>query len=157
MADTKAMIEEFLAQDRIAVAGVSSTKEDAANAIYHRLKSSGHQVYAVNPNMDRYEDEPCYPDLRSIPDGVDGVVVVTRPEVTESIVHECAEAGVPRVWMHRAFNFMGSSISQEAIGYASQHGVSVIAGGCPMMFCQPVDFGHRCMRAFCRVSGSQAT
>ena len=54
-------------------------------------------MFPVNPRMQTFEGDRCYPDLRSIPGGVDGVVVITRPEVTERIVHECVEAGVSRV------------------------------------------------------------
>jgi hypothetical protein len=40
----------------------------------------------------------------------------------------------------------GSSVSAEAVALCQQHGISLIAGACPMMYCAPVDFGHRCMR-----------
>jgi uncharacterized protein len=100
----EAKVNDFLTQKRIAVVGVSrdNSHHPAANLIYHRLKKSGHDVFPVNPNMQAFAGDPCYPDLRSIPGGVDGVVIVTRPEVTERIVRECGEAGVHRVWMHRS-------------------------------------------------------
>ena len=50
--------------------------------------------------MQTFEGDRCYPDLQSIPGAVDGVVVITRPEVSERIVHDCVGAGVRRVWMH---------------------------------------------------------
>ena len=50
-------------------------------------------MFPVNPNADTFDGEPCYSDLQSIPGGVDGVVIVTRPELTEQIVRQCAEAG----------------------------------------------------------------
>src|SRR5262249_13679202 len=83
--------EDFLAQKRIAVAGVSCrTGTDVpANRIYRRLKFTGHDVFAVNPNAATFDGDPCYPRVRSIPDGVDGVVIVTRPDTTEAIVREC--------------------------------------------------------------------
>jgi len=139
-------VEDFLSQKRIAVAGVSRTKEDAANIIYRKLKDTGHQVFPINPMAETVEGDPCYPDLKSIPGGVDGVVIVTRPEVTEQIVHQCAEVGISRVWMHRSMEFIGSSISEQAVQFCRENNITVIPGGCPMMFCKPVDFGHRCMR-----------
>ena len=146
-------VEDFLAQKRIAVAGVSGTKKDAANAIYLKLKKAGYRVFPVNPNAQTVEGDTCYPDLKSIPDGVTGVVIATRPEVTERIVRECAQVGVARVWMHRAFEFMGSSVSEEAVAFCRENDISVIEGGCPMMFCEPVDFGHKCMRWISRMTG----
>src|SRR5512135_458722 len=91
--DTK--VNDFLAQKRIAVAGVSrdDSQHPAANLIYRRLKKTGHDVFAVNPNMQTFDGDRCYPDLRSIPGGVDGVVIVTRPDATERIVRECGDAG----------------------------------------------------------------
>jgi hypothetical protein len=102
-------------------------------------------VFPVNPNMQTFEGDRCYPDLGSIPGGVDGVVIITRPEATARIVRDCGEAGVPRVWMHQSMA-QGSSVSPEAVEYCRQHDISVIAGACPMMFGPGVDFGHRCMR-----------
>jgi predicted CoA-binding protein len=138
----KEQAEDFLAQERIAVAGVSRTSQQTANGIYRKLRETGHEVFAVNPSTDTAEGDTCYPDLKSIPGGVDGVVIVTRPELTEQIVRECSEAGVPRVWMHNN-TFLPSSASEEAIAYCQENGIEVISGGCPMMF---LDFGHKCMR-----------
>lgn len=146
-------VADFLAQRRIAVVGVSRKREDAANLNYRKLKGAGYQVFAVNPNADTFDGDPCYPDLRSIPGGVDGVVIVTRPQLTEQIVRQCHEAGIRRVWMHQAFAKAASSVSPEAVAFCREHGISVIDGACPMMFCAPVDFGHRCMRWWLQVSG----
>ena len=79
MSTLNARVSDFLAQRRVAVAGVSRTRQDAANLIYRRFKARGYQVFPVNPNAERVEGDPCFPDLRSIPGGVDGVVIVTRP------------------------------------------------------------------------------
>jgi predicted CoA-binding protein len=142
-----ANVQDFLAQKRIAVAGVSRDNRGhpAGNLIYQRLKSTGHEVFAVNPNMSTFDGDRCYPDLKSIPGGVDGVVIITRPETTARIVRDCDAAGVHRVWMHESLA-KGSSISPEAVEYCRGHGISVIAGGCPLMVGDGVDFGHTCMR-----------
>ena len=147
-------VQDFLAQKRIAVAGVSrdKTHHPVGNLIYERLKNTGHQVFAVNPHMQTFDGDRCYPDLQSIPGGVDGVVVITRPEVTERIVHDCHDTGVPRVWMHQSMA-KGSSVSPKAVDYCQQHGISVIAGACPMMYASP-DFGHTCMRWILKLTGS---
>jgi predicted CoA-binding protein len=80
------------------------------------------------------------------------VVIITRPEITEHIVRDCADADVHRVWMHQSLA-KGSSISPEAVEYCRQHDISVIAGACPMMFGPDVDFGHKCMRWLMKLSG----
>ena len=151
-------VHDFLAQKRIAVAGVSrnGSHHPVGNLIYQRLKKTGHDVFPVNPHMQTFEGDRCYPDLRSIPGGVDGVVIITRPEVTERIVHECDEAGVRRVWMHQSM-MKGSSVSTAAVEYCDQRGISVIAGACPMMYGDGVDVGHTCMRWILRLTGGLPT
>ena len=145
MVSLKEQAAEFLAQKRIAVAGVSRGDRNApANAIYRKLRDSGHEVFALNPNATTVENDPCYPSVQALPQRVDGVIIVTTPETSTALVHDCAEAGVSRVWLHRSFG--AGSVSRQAVEFCRDHQMTVIAGGCPMMFCQPVDWGHRCMR-----------
>jgi predicted CoA-binding protein len=134
---------EFLSQNRIAVAGVSRDRKQPANLIYRRLRANGHDVFAVNPNATEVEGDACFRTVGAIPDGVDGVVVVTTPDVALEVVAQCAEAGVPRVWLHRG---MGpGSTSEAAVALCQEHGISVIPGGCPNMFGATSDPGHRVM------------
>jgi len=136
-------IADFLAQRCIAVVGVSTDAKDFSRAIFERLRSAGYRVLAVNPGAEAIGDEPCYPSVAALPEAVDGAMVLTAPAVTEAVVRECAEAGIPRVWMHRSFG--PGSYSQAAEAFCRDNGITVIPNGCPMMFCEPVDFGHRCM------------
>ena len=151
-------VQDFLAQKRIAVAGVSRNKSHhpVGNLIYQRLKTTGHEVFAVNPHMQTFEGDRCYPDLQSIPGGVEGVVIITRPTITQRIVRDCNEAGVRRVWMHQSMG-KGTSVSSEAVEYCHQHDISVIAGACPMMYGEGADVGHMCMRWILRVTGGLPT
>jgi predicted CoA-binding protein len=154
----EAKVDDFLAQKRIAIAGVSRDDHHhpAGNLIYRRLKQSGHDVFAVNPHMQTFEGDRCYPNVQSIPGGVDGVVIITRPEVTEQIVRDCSAARVRRVWMHQSLA-KGSSVSPEAVEYCHQHDITVIAGACPMMYGEGVDVGHTCMRWIMGVAGRLPT
>jgi predicted CoA-binding protein len=144
-------VQDFLAQKRVAVVGVSRSSGEAANLVYRKLRGAGYQVFAVNPNAKEVEGDTCYPDLRSIPGGVGGVVIATPPQVTDQVVRECAEIGISRVWMHRSFG--AGSVSHTAAEFCRQHNIAVIPGGCPMMFCKPVDVGHRCMRWMLKFTG----
>jgi predicted CoA-binding protein len=147
-------VHDFLAQKRIAVAGVSRNRSHhpVGNLIYDRLKTTGHEVFAVNPQMQTFEGDRCYPDLQSIPGGVHGVVIITRPDITEGIVRDCGDAGVRRVWMHQSIG-KGTSVSAAAVEYCRQHDISVIAGACPMMFGPGADLGHTCMRWLLKLTG----
>ena len=151
-------VHDFLAQKRIAVAGVSRNHghHPAGNLIYRRLKDTGHDVFAVNPHMQAFEGDRCYPDLKSIPERIDGVVIVTRPEITERIVRDCHDAGVRHVWMHQSMG-KSTSVSPNAVDYCRQHDMSVIAGACPMMYGPGADFGHTCMRWVLKLTGGLPT
>ncbi len=143
---------DFLAQERIAVAGVSrSGRTQAANLVYRKLRSAGYRVFPVNPNAGQVEGDSCYPDLGSIPGGVDAVVIATHPAVVDQLVRECADCGISRVWMHRSFG--QGSVSPSAVSFCQEHGITVIAGACPLMFCQPVDVSHKCIRWILRHTG----
>ncbi|MBT8397073.1 MAG: CoA-binding protein [Gemmatimonadetes bacterium] len=137
-------IEEFLAGERLAVTGVSRNSKQPGNAIYRRLIASGFQVTPVNPRATEVEGVKSYPDLVSLPGPVDGVVVASPPASSAQIIRDCKELGVSRVWLHRSFGT--GSVSKEAVRECENLGINCIVGGCPLMFCEPVDFGHKCMR-----------
>lgn len=153
MSGLKSSAAAFLDSRRIAVTGVSRTAEGhGSNVVYTRLRERGYEVFAVNPNAAEVEGDRCYPDLASIPGGVDAVVVGTRPEHAEATVRECAELGVDKVWMHRSVG--RGSVSQEAAELGRRAGIDVIAGGCPLMFDPVSDPGHKVMRAVCTLTGA---
>jgi predicted CoA-binding protein len=152
MLKIKEAASEFLANYRIAVTGVSRNPQGhGANFVYKRLRDRGYEVFAVNPNADQVEGDPCYLDLKSIPGGVDAVVIGTRPEIAETTVRECAELGIKHVWMHRSFG--KGSVSDPATEYGRQRGITVIDGGCPLMFEPTADGGHKAMRFVFTLTG----
>jgi len=138
-------VEDFLSQKRIAVAGVSRSKDSpsAGNGIYRRFLELGYEVYPVNPNADEVEGVRCYHSVKDIPEKVDGVIIVTPAKATDSVVHDCAEAGVTRVWMHNSLHSFGTSISPSAVEFCEQNNITVIAGACPLMFGKTADGFHR--------------
>jgi predicted CoA-binding protein len=144
---------DFLANKRVAVTGVSRTPGNhGSNVVYQRLRDRGYEVFAVNPNAEEVEGDHCYHDLHSIPGGVEAVVIGTRPETAESTMRECADLGIRHVWMHRLMG--GGSVSDAATEYGRQHGITVIDGGCPLMFPPTSDGGHRVMRLMSTVAGN---
>lgn len=155
MPTLKQAAEEFLACNRIAVAGVSRKGDTAANGIYRKLRDTGHDVFAVNPNAETLEGDACYANLAAVPGGVDAVVIGTPPSAAVALVRECAALGVKRVWMHRSFGH--GSVDGEAVRLCAELGIAVIPGACPMMFCEPVDPAHKCIRWIQRVTGGAPT
>lgn len=145
MSDFATQATQFLELKRIAVIGASNNGDHAGGGIYVALREQGHHVFPINPNHERIADDVAYARVTDVPGGVDGAVIVTRPEITEQVVRDCAEAGVKMVWMHHnaLFGQASSSVSKEAAAFCQDNGIEVIAGGCPLMF---ADFAHKCMR-----------
>ncbi|HSM71855.1 MAG TPA: CoA-binding protein [Anaerolineales bacterium] len=158
MAKIDTMVQDFLAQKRIAVVGVSDKRDTGCNMAYQRFKEGGYQVYPVSPRMATYDGATCYPDLKSIPEKPDAVFIFANPKVTDQIVQECVELGVKNIWMHC---MMGTkpglaagttSVSQEAVEMCKANGIAVIPGSCPNQFLDP-DFAHKMMRGMFRMFG----
>ena len=152
------LVQDFLAQKKIAVVGVSDKRDTGCNLAFQKLRENGYQVYAVNPRISSYDGQACYADLKSIPEKVDAVFVLASPKVTEQIVQQCVELGIRHVWMHC---MMGTkpglaagmtSVSQPAVEMCKAHGIAVIPGSCPNQFLNP-DVGHKMMRGLWRMFG----
>jgi predicted CoA-binding protein len=141
---TKDAATEFLALKRVAVTGVSANpKGHGSNAVYVRMRERGYEVFAVNPNEPTAEGDTTYPNLSSIPGGVEAVVIGTRPERAEATMREAIDLGITHVWMHRSFG--AGSVSEPATQLGRRNGVTVIDGGCPLMYGPTSDGGHRVM------------
>jgi predicted CoA-binding protein len=158
MSKIDTLVQDFLAQKKIAVVGVSDKRETGCNLAYRKFKEAGYTVSAVNPRLTSFEGDPCYPDLKSIPDKPEAVFILTNPNITEQVVQQCVDLGIPRVWMHC---MMGTkpglaanttSVSQDAVHMCQENGITVIPGSCPNQFLKP-DFGHKMMRVMWRTVG----
>ena len=158
MANINNMVQDFLAQKKIAVVGVSDKRETGCNLAYTKFKENGYQVFPVNPRMTQFQGEPCYADLKSIPERPEAVFILASPKVTDEIVQQCAELGVKHVWMHC---LMGTkpglaagmtSVSQDAVQVCRDNGIAVIPGACPNQFLKP-DIAHAASRVIWRTLG----
>jgi len=135
--NSKKAVEEFLAQNKIAVVGVSRKKTKFGNAIYRELKQKGYNVFPVNPNMQTFEGDACYPDLLSIPEKVDAVIINVPSVQTEKVVKEVTQAGINKVWLQQG------SQSDTAVKYCEENGIDCVSNECILMFAQPSAFIHR--------------
>ncbi len=138
----KPMINAFLQLKSIAVLGYSTDRNQPANFIYKKLIKNGYKVFAVNPKADQINDVDCYPDVKSIPEQVQGAVLCTPANATNQAVKDCAESNINHIWIHKGIG--PGSLDAQAFETAKELGLEVIPGGCPMMYVKP-DIFHRCM------------
>ena len=158
MAKVDDLVQDFLAVKKIAVVGVSDKRDTGCNLAYTRFKENGYQVFAVNPRITDFKGDPCYADLKYIPEKVDAVFILTSPKVTDEVVRQCVELGIKYVWMHCMMGTKAglaagmTSVSQSAVEMCKANGIAVIPGSCPNQFLK-ADFAHSAMRGMWRLFG----
>jgi len=144
-------IRDFIDQKYIAVTGVSSTQPDAANAIFTKFKNARYHVFAINPRAAMVENEKAYPNISAIGHQIDGVVIASPPASARSIIEECLSLGIQRVWFHSSVN--QGSLDPQAADFAEKKGLDVIRTGCPLMYIEPIDFPHKCIKWVLHLTG----
>lgn len=134
-------IEEFLAQKRIAMIGVSRNPKDFSASLFGEMQRRGYDVVPVNPKASEVMGRPSFARVQDIQPPVDGALLMTTPEVTDAVVSDCAAAGIRRVWMYRAGG--KGAVSEKALAFCQEHGIQVVPGQCPFMFLAGVGGVHR--------------
>ncbi|HKH99231.1 MAG TPA: CoA-binding protein [Candidatus Sulfotelmatobacter sp.] len=145
------VIEDFLAQKRIALVGISREPKDFSVMLFEELCRRGYDVIPVNPYVPEVLGRRCYRDVQEIQPPVDAALLMTSPAVTETVVVDCAEAGIRRVWMYRAGG-KGGAVSAKAVEFCRDHGMQVVPGECPYMFL-PAAGLHRIHTFFRKLTG----
>jgi len=146
-------IREFLDQKRFAIVGVSRQPQDLSRNLYREFLSRGYEPMPVNPEAEEMEGKPCFARLQEIQPPVDTVLLMTSPEMTASVVRDCIQTGVRRVWMYRGTQSPGA-VSRDAARLCEEHGITVIPGECPFMFLPGTHWFHRFHGFIRRISGS---
>lgn len=125
-------IEDFLAQKRIAIIGISRDPKELSRLLFEELCHRGYDVVPVNPNATEVLGQPCFARVQDVQPPVDAALLMTTPQVTEAVVSDCAAAGIRRVWMYRGGG--QGAVSQKALDFCQEHGIQVVPGQCPFMF-----------------------
>jgi predicted CoA-binding protein len=119
-------IREILASPRtVAVVGCSDDPRRDSNRIARLLRSKGHRVIPVNPNLSRALDEPCYASLQDIPETVEMIDVFRRSEVVGAVVEDAIAIGARILWLQLGV------VDERAARRALDHGMTVVMDRCP--------------------------
>lgn len=125
-------IEDFLAQRRIAMIGVSRNPKDFSAVLFDELRKRGYDMVPVNPEAGEVLGLTCFARVQEIQPPVDAALLMTTAEVTDTVVSDCAAAGIRRIWMYRAGG--RGAVSAKAVAFCQEHGIQVVPGQCPFMF-----------------------
>jgi len=125
-------IEDFLAQKRIAMIGVSRNPKDFSASLFEEMRKRGYEIVPVNPKAVVVMGERCFARIQDVQPPVDTVLLMTSADVTDSVVSDCLQAGVRRIWMYRAGG--KGAVSPSAVALCQKRGIQVVPGQCPFMF-----------------------
>lgn len=145
-------IQDFLELNRFAFVGVSRQPTDFSRQLFREFLARGYQAVPVNPDAGEIEGQACFARLREVQPPVEGVLFMTAPAVTDTLVRDCPDAGIKMVWMFRGVG--AGSASGDAIRFCESQGIPVIAGECPFMFLPGGAWFHRLHGFVRRISGS---
>jgi len=137
---SRAAVQDFVAQRKLAVVGVSRKGGKFGNMAFKELRSKGYRLFPVHPQAETIEGERCYPALNALPEPVDAVLVIVPPAETEKVVREAAAAGIKRVWMQQGAE------SPAAIKFCEENDLAAVHGECILMFAEPAAWFHRAHR-----------
>lgn len=152
MKEQRQYIEDFLAQARIAFVGLSHNEEDFSRAVFRDLKSRGYDVVPVNPSLTMAEGVRAFPSVRDIEPPVDAAYIMVSAGQSGSVVKECHEAGIGRIWLHKGAG--PGAHSEQAVTFCREHGMSVVDGQCIEMFLSDPHWIHRVHRGLKKLVGS---
>ena len=120
-------IEEFINKRVWAIVGASHNPAKFGNKIVRDLHNAGYIVYPINPKEGEIEGLKVYARLVDLPEKPDVVDVVVPPAVTEKVVRQVQELGLPRVWMQPG------SESEDAVRFCEENGIAVVHDACAMI------------------------
>jgi predicted CoA-binding protein len=134
-------IDDFLAQSRIAMVGISREVKHFSVTLFEELCRRGYDVVPVNPKALEVLGRRCFARVQDIQPPVEAALLMTSPAVIDAVVKDCAEAGIRRIWMYRAGG--KGAVSPQAVQFCHERGITVIPGQCPFMFWRDAETGHR--------------
>jgi len=140
------VIEDFLVDKKLAVAGVSRHPEKFGNKVFSMLKEKGYELMPVNPNADSINGVKSYHAISLLPAGTLNLLIVTPKSLTTQIVKEAISKGIKKIWIQQ------KSDTPEAIEMSISAGITLITGQCIFMFADPKG-KHRFHRSILRFFG----
>ena len=128
---TLKQINEFIASEPIAMIGVSRDPRKFGFSAFRELKEKGMNILPVNLHAEEIHGAKVYPDIKSLPDDVKGILIMTKKEATAGVVREAKERGYKQLWIQQ------SSESNDALNELKGTDINVITGQCILMHYKP--------------------
>lgn len=139
-------IQEFLASEPIAMAGVSRNPKKFGFAAFKELKEKGLNVIPINPHADEIHGSKVYRDVKSLPDDVRGLIIMTNKKETAAVIKEAKEKGIRNIWIQQMAE------SKEAMDELKDSDINYVIKECILMHYKPhsIHKFHAAIRKFFR-------
>jgi hypothetical protein len=111
----------------IAVVGLSSRPSRAGYYVPEYLQAQGYHIIPVNPHLNAALGRPAHPDLLSVPEAVDLVLIFRRSEEVGPVVDQAIAIGAKAVWMQLGI------IDEAAAAKARAAGLLVVMDACMLV------------------------
>ena len=144
---TRATIEGFVSQRRLAIVGVSTSGRKFGNFALKDLRKRGYEVFAVHPTAAEIAGEPCFASLEVLQGQVDGAVICVPAGAAVAVLEQAAAIGLDHLWLQQG------SESDELLSRAASLGLEPVHGRCVLMYAQPVGGLHAVHRFFMGMFG----
>lgn len=128
----KDIIQAFLENRKVAIAGASNNKENFGKSIMTELTKKEYKVHPVNPRCDEIDGITCVATVQDLPEDVESLIIAVPEALTEEIVDQCVGTPIKRVWMLKGVG--NGAYSKRAHATCKENNIDVVYGFCPMMF-----------------------
>lgn len=128
------------------MAGVSRNPKKFGYAAFKELKDKGLNIIPVNPFADEIYGTKVYPDIKTLPADVKGLIIMTKKEQTPGIIREAKEKGIRQIWVQQMAD------SKDAIRELENSDINYITKECILMYYKPNSI-HKFHRALKKIFG----
>jgi predicted CoA-binding protein len=118
------VVELLKSAKTVAVVGIAHKEDRDSYKVAKYLKEHGYKIIPVNPKYKEVLGEPCYPDLKSVPEKIDVVDIFRNIDAIPGIVDEAINVGAGAVWMQLGL------AHNESAEKARQAGLKVVMNKC---------------------------
>lgn len=140
-------IQQFLAPQKMAIAGVSRNPKKFGGSVFRELKKKGFELYPVNQQADEIQGVKCYKSVSELPEDVKHLFIVTPKASTAGIAGEAISKGMDMIWIQQY------SDTPEAVKAIQEAGIPLIHKKCILMFADPVKGPHNFHRFLAKIFG----
>ena len=122
-------INDFLKKDKpLAVLGVSRNPKKFGRQVYKKLKSINYDLLPINNMTDEIDGDKCFTDIKSLPDGIEKLIILSPKEFNDEAIKEAHKKGINKIWVQQMCD------TPNTLDLAEELNINIITNECIFMF-----------------------